>query len=225
MPLFGTELLSRGRAYVEYALGGLLLLKDDAVYRSMHDAGVRVRFYGDYEEALGGLGLHHALEACRELTASTAQGDGALLLFGLFADDPHPALARISVQFAREEGRPPDRRELVEAYYGLPLPDLGLYLGFARHALFDVPLLTTGEEDLYATLGPSPDLTEAQLREILYDHLVERRRPEPDYEGLGPEALIELTGYAERTKGKTLGVGRVDPATGMWRPLLPETRG
>ena len=224
VPLFGTELLRRGRAYVEYGLGGLRLLRDDAVYRKMHDAGVRVRFYGDYEEALGALGLPHVLEVCRELTASTAGGDGPLLLFGLFADDPYATLARLSVEFASKEGRPPDRRELVEAYYGLPVPDLGLYLGFARHALFDVPLLATGEEDLYATLSPSPDLTEAQLREILYDHLVERRKPEPDYEGLSPDALIELVDYAERSRDKTLGVGRVDSTTGMWRPLLPETR-
>ena len=225
VPLFGTELLRRGRAYVEYALGGLKLLRDDAVYQKMYDAGVRVRFYGDYEEALGGLGLPHALQACRELTASTAKGDGPLLLFGLFADDPYATLARLSVEFASEGGRPPDRRELIEAYYGLPVPDLGFYLGFARHALFDVPLLATGEEDLYATLGPSPDLTEPQLRGILYDHLVERRRPEPDYEGLSLEALIELDAYAERSRGKTLGVGRTDPTTGMWRPLLPETQG
>jgi len=41
--------------------------------------------------------------------------------------------------------------------------------------MFDVPLLATGLEHLYATLNPSPDLTERQLREILYDQLVTRR--------------------------------------------------
>ena len=85
----------------------------------------------------------------------------------------------MSVEFATRRGRPPDRRELIEAYYGLDVPDLSFYLGFAQPALFDVPLVATGQEDLYATLTPSPDLTEAQLREILYDHLVTRRTPDP----------------------------------------------
>lgn len=222
VPLFGTGLLRRGRAYVEYGLGGLRLMRDDALYKEMYASGVRVRFYGDYEEALGSLGLSHVLEVCQALSDATASGNGPLLLVGLFADDPHETLARLSVEFAAERGRPPDRRELIEAYYGVPVPGLGLYLGFAQHALFDVPLLATGEEDLYATLGPSPGLTERQLREILYDHLVTRRVPEPDYEELSREALEELTDYGERSEGLTLGVGRVDPLTGMWRPLLPD---
>jgi hypothetical protein len=33
-------------------------------------------------------------------------------------------------------------------------------------------LLTTSLEHLYPTLNPTPDLTERQLQEILYDHLV-----------------------------------------------------
>ena len=225
VPLFGTELLRRGRAYVEYGLGGLRLIRDDALYRELFEGGVRVRFYGDYEEALGSLGLPHVLEVCEDLAAATASGGGPLLLIGLFADSPHEKLARLSLEFAKRHGRPPVRRELVEAYYGLPVPDLGLYLGFAQHALFDVPLLATGGEDLYATLAPSPGLTEGQLREILYDHLVERRAPEPDYEELSREALEELADYGERCAGLTLGVGRVDPLTGMWRPLLPDFRG
>ena len=122
------------------------------------------------------------LEVCQDLTAATASGSGPLLLIGHFADSPYEKLA----------ARPAEARR---AYYGLPIPDLGLYLGFAQHALFDVPLLATGGEDLYATLAPSPGLTEGQLREILYDHLVERRAPEPDYEELSREALEELADY------------------------------
>ena len=81
---------------------------------------------------------------------------------------------------------------------------------------------TTGLEHLYVTLNPSPDLTERQLREILYDHLVTRRAAPVDYDDLSPEAELELAEYNERCKGKTLGIGRVDTLTGLWRPLLPK---
>ncbi len=222
-PLFGTELLQRGPAYTRYALEGLLRLTDDMVYREMFATGVRLRFYGDYEEALDTPTFRPMLEACANLTAATASGNGPLLLIGLFADAPYPTLARLSVEFAEKHGRPPDRQELIKAYYGLDVPDLSLYLGFAQPALFDVPLLANGGEDLYVTLTPSPNLTEAQLREILYDHLVTRRTPEADYDVLSDEAQAALAKYNERYAGMTLGIGRVDPLTSIWTPLLPDT--
>ena len=221
-PSFGAETLKRGEAYTRYALSGLLQLSDDEVYRGLIDSGVRIRFYGDYEEALAAPYFRSVLEACATLTGATASGDGPLLLIGLFADAPYPTIARLSVELAERKGRLPDRMGLIEAYYGLPVPDLSLYVGFAQPEMFDVPLLTTGLEHLYVTLNPSPDLTERQLREILYDHLVTRRAAPVDYDNLSPEAELELAEYNERCKGKTLGIGRVDTLTGLWRPLLPK---
>jgi hypothetical protein len=125
-----------------------------------------------------------SLEACAALSDATASAEGPLLLIGLVADDPYPPIARLSVEFAKREGRPPGRAELIGAYKGLPAPDLSLYVGFAQSEMFDVPLLTTGLEYLYATLNPSPHLTERQLREILYDHLVTRRAVPVDYDAL-----------------------------------------
>ena len=221
-PSFGMETLKRGPEYTRYALGGLLEIANDEVYRALFESGVRLRFYGDYASVLDAPEYRPMLEACDQLVADTASGDGPLLFIGLFADDPYPAIARLSVEFAREHGRPPDRRELVEAYYGVPVPDLSLYLGFGQPEMFDVPLVTTGLEHLYVTLNPSPDLTERQLREILYDHLVTRNAPPVDYEALSPEAVAELSRHTESTSGKTLGLGRIDPLTGLWNPVLPE---
>ena len=160
-------------------------------------------------------------QAFATLTEATTSGERPLLLIGLFADEPYPTIARLSVEFAEREGRPPCRAELVEDYYGLPIPDLSLYIGFAQPEMFDVPLLTTGLEHLYATLNPSPDLTERQLREILYDHLVTRRAAPVDYDALSPEAQLELAEYVEGCKDNTLGIDRIDPLTSLWRPLLP----
>lgn len=224
-PHFGAELLQRGQEYTRTVLGGLLRAGDDPVYREMFDAGVRIRFYGDYEEALDTPAYRPMLEACANLTAATASGDGPLLLIGLFADTPYPRLARLSVEFAEKHGHPPGREELIEAYYGVAVPDLSLYLGYSQTALFDVPLIMTGDVDLYATLAPSADLTERQLREILYDHLVTRRVTEDDYETFTEEALASLAEYYERYKGVTLGIGRIDPLTGLWNPLLLGSNG
>jgi hypothetical protein len=76
------------------------------------------------------------------------------------------------------------RPELIEAFYGLPVPYLSLYIGFAQPEMFDVPLLTTSLEHLYPTLNPTPDLTERQLQEGLYDHLVARRVALVHYDAL-----------------------------------------
>ena len=222
-PHFGAELLQRGPTYTRTVLGGLLKLGDDPVNQKLIEAGLTIRFYGDYEEVLDTPSYRPMLDACAELTAATASGEGPLLLIGLFADAPYPTLARLSIQFAGKYGRSPSRQELVEAYYGLPVPDLSLYLGYSQHALFDVPLITTGQEDLYATFTPSADLTERQLREILYDHLITRRLANEDYEALSSEALSALAEYNERYRGHTLGIGCVDPLTGLWKPLLPNS--
>lgn len=221
-PGFGAELLQRGTAYTQHVLGGLLQLADDTVYQEMFATGVRIRFYGDYEEILDTPTFRPMLDACADLVTATASGEGPLLLIGLFADAPYPSLARLSVEFAEKWCRPPNRRELIETYYGLDVPDLSLYLGFAQPALFDIPLLATGLEDLYATLTPSPSLTERQLRKILYDHLVTRRIPEPDYQALSNEAQVALAEYNEFYSGATLGIGRIDSLTGIWNPLLPD---
>lgn len=223
IPLFGSALLERGRDYAVYGLSGLRLLGEDEVFRDLYaSGGVRVRFYGDYRGPFERLGLTHIAEFCRNLEAETAANGGPLLLIGLFAEDPYGRLAEISVRFARERGRVPDRRELVELYYGVPVPDLSVYVGYAQHALFDVPLIATGREDLYATLNPSPALSEGQLREILYDHYVWRRLAERDYDELSAEERSTLAARVRLYEGLSLGVGRIDPATRTWAPVLPE---
>jgi adenosine tuberculosinyltransferase len=224
-PCFGAETLKRGAEYTRYALGGLLKVGEDAVYREMFSTGVRIRFYGDYEAVLQDtLDPEHygpILESCARLTEETSNGSGPMLLLGLFVDDHYPAIARISVEFAKTHGRIPSRREMVEAYYGVEVPDLGFYLGFQEPQLFDVPLVCNGLEHLYATLNPSPDLTERQLREILYDHLLARAVPPVDYESLSPRTLQRIASENELYTGSTIGLGQVDALTGLWKPKLP----
>ncbi len=219
-PSFGELNLDRGEEYARHALGGIVGMATDEAYADLFRRGVRVRFYGDYRRTLARPGYRKVLEACDEIEASTAQGGGPLILVGLFADKAHGAVARLAVELFEQTGEPPDRATLIEAYYGVPVGDLGFFVGFEQPQLFDVPLLTTGLEDLYYTLNPTPEVDEAQLRAILYDHLVVRRRPEIEYEKLPEKAQRRLV-EANRSHG-VVGLGRVDPLTGAWRPVLPE---
>jgi hypothetical protein len=61
-------------------------------------------------------------------------------------------------------------KDLIEAYCGVPVPDLSLFVGFAQPEMYDVRPLTTGLEHLYSTLDPPPEHSERQLREIRHDH-------------------------------------------------------
>ena len=222
-PSFGEWNLKRGPRYVRHALGGLLQVASDEVYQGLFRRGVRLRFYGNYNEALQEPEYRPMIEACEKIMAATAGGDGPLVLLGLFADSPHETIAGLAVELFQRDDRVPDRRALIEAYYGVPVPNLSFYVGFEQPQLFDVPLLTTGLEDLYYTLNPTPEFDEVQLREILYDHLVTRRVPEVDYEKLPEEAKSRIAEEGGRIG--TVGLGRVDPLTGLWRPVLPEMGG
>lgn len=217
-PSFGELNLKRGEEYTRHALAGLLRIPSDEVYRDLFERGVRLRFYGDYRETLAGPEFRPMLEACDEAMALTVGGNGPLVLIGLFADNPHETLARLAVELFQRYGKPPDRAALIEAYYGVPVPDLSFYVGFEQPQLFDAPLLTTGREDLYYTLNPTPEVDEGQLRAILFDHLVSRKVPEVSYEDLPEAAQLRLIGEGRRRA--TVGLGRVDPLTGLWWPVF-----
>jgi hypothetical protein len=72
----------------------------EEVYRVLIESSVRIRFYGDYREVLTLAGVRSALETCEMLTEASSSGGGPLLLIVLFADDPYPTIARLSVEFA-----------------------------------------------------------------------------------------------------------------------------
>ncbi|MCL4561421.1 MAG: hypothetical protein M1281_12485, partial [Chloroflexi bacterium] len=84
----------------------------------------------------------------------------------------------------------------------------------------DMPLLATGEEDLYFTISPSLDLTARQLRHILYDHLYTRKTPEPDYESLSPDDLAWMQSFYAANHERTLGLGVL--MGGIWYPIPGE---
>jgi adenosine tuberculosinyltransferase len=217
-PVFGRELMHRGDEYTKrVGMDGLVRTATDRHYREFFEKyNVRVHFYGDYRDMLTGTPYEYALKSIYEVTEATKQNSAFRLFFGVFADEATDTIARLSVEHYLALGAIPDKQTLVRKYYGEDLPPVSIFIGFDKFSVFDMPLLSTGAEDLYFSLSPSPYMTERQLRAILYDHIYVRRTPEPDYTELESSELEWLRNYYRANKDYAFGVGKLKFS--LWLP-------
>jgi tuberculosinol/isotuberculosinol synthase len=222
-PVFGRELMRRGDEYTRrVGIDGLVRTATDENYRQFYaQYGVRVRFYGDYREMLTGTPYEYALSSISDLVEATKDNTGYRLFFGVFADESTETIARLSVQHYLAHGSIPDKQTLIRQYYGEDLPPVSLFIGFDRFSVFDMPLLATGEEDLYFSVSPSPYMTQHQLRAILYDHLYVRPTPEPDYTQWTESELQWLRQYYRENRDRAFGVGKLK--FNLWIPDVGNT--
>ncbi len=208
-PVFGRELMRRGDEYTQrVGIDGLVRTATDPAYRDFYaHYNVRIRFYGDYRDVLTGTPYEGALKSIYEITEATKYNTGFRLFFGVFADEVTETVSRLSVEHYLAQGSVPDKQTLIRKYYGEDLPPVSIFIGFDKFSVFDMPLVATGEEDLYFSVSPSPYMTEHQLRAILYDHIYVRRMPEPDYTRLASDELNWLRDYYRGNKDRAFGVG------------------
>ncbi len=219
-PVFGPDLLERGQDYMDLAAAGLSRLATYPDFLDFYRAyQVRVRFYGDYRLFFEPTPYAYLSDLFDQVTAQTAAHNRYRLFFGVCAQDATEAIARLAVRYHAEHGHIPDKRTLVELYYGEYVGPVDLFIGFDKFCVFDMPLIATGNEDLYFTVSPSPYLTEVQLRDILYDHLYTRRGKEPDYLNMGPEAWAWMRKFYQANMGRTMGVGANQQPGDFWYPL------
>lgn len=217
-PVFGRELVRRGDEYTQrVGIDGLVRTAMDETYRRFFERyNVRVRFYGDYRDVLTGTPYEYALSSMYEVTEATRHNTGFGLFFGVFADEVTETIARLSVEHYLAQGSIPDKQTLVRKYYGEDLPPVSMFIGFDKFSVFDMPLLATGEEDLYFSISPSPYMTQSQLRAILYDHLYIRPTPEPDYTKLTRHELSWLQDFYRKHRDHAFGVGKLK--FNLWIP-------
>jgi hypothetical protein len=217
-PVFGRELMRRGDEYTQrVGIDGLVRTATDPSYREFFDKyDVRVRFYGDYRQVLTGTPYEYALSSMQEVVEATRRHSSFRLFFGVFADEFTETVSRLSVEHYLSQGSVPDKQTLIRKYYGEELPPASIFIGFDKFSVFDMPLLSTGEEDLYFSVSPSPYMTQHQLRAILYDHLYVRTAPEPDYTTLTESELDWLREYYHRNKDHAFGVGKLK--FNLWIP-------
>ena len=217
-PVFGRELMHRGDEYTQrVGMDGLVRTATDKNYREFFEKyNVSVRFYGDYRDVLTGTKFEDVLGSLYEVMEATKNNNGFNLYFGIFADEVTETISRLSVEHYLAYGAVPDKNTLIRKYYGKDLPPVNLFIGFDKFSVFDMPLLATGEEDLYFSFSPSPYMTEHQLRAILYDHMYVRRAPEADYTKLKRAELDWLRDYYRKNKDLAFGIGKLK--FNLWFP-------
>ncbi len=222
-PIFGPDLLERGRAYMDLAAEGMTYLTAHPMFLEFYETyNVRVRFYGDHRQYLRNTPYAYLSDMFDEIAEKTREHRRHKLFFGVFAHDATETVAKLAVEYYHQHRSVPDKRTLVELYYGEYVPSVSFFIGFDKLAVFDMPLVATGDEDLYFTVAPSPYFSERQLREILYDHLY-ARSGELNYENLSAEDLEAIREFYDLNRGRTLGIGTRLIQSGFWCPL-PQVR-
>ncbi len=218
-PMFGFDLMERGEVYIErVGVDGLECLASHPDFLAFYAAyGVRVHFYGDYRRVLRGTPYEGLIDTFEQAAERTAGNERRRLFFGVFANDAAELTAALGIEYFQKHAKAPDRKALVEMVYGEYVKPVDFFIGFDRFSAFDMPLLSTGSEDLYFTAAPSPYLDREQLRRILYDHLYMRRTEEQEYASMPPKELAWMRAFYEQNRGCTLGVGAV--RDGIWYPL------
>jgi tuberculosinol/isotuberculosinol synthase len=217
-PIFGPDLLDRGEKYADMATEGLAILaRNPSFLQFYQDYQVRVRFYGDYRRFFASSPYAYLPDLFDATTEETKNYERCRLFFGVCAHDAAETIARLAVQYHTENGHVPTKRSLVELYYGEYVEPVDLFIGFDKFCVFDMPLVVTGNEDLYFTVSPSPYLTEQQLREILSDHLYARRGEAQDYTATDSDEWRFMADFYRANMGRTLGVGK--RRGGVWFPV------
>jgi tuberculosinol/isotuberculosinol synthase len=158
------------------------------------------------------------LKSIYEVTELTKDHSRFRLFFGIFADEVTETIARLSIEHYLAYSAVPDKETLIRRYYGEDVLPISLFIGFDKFSVFDIPLLSTGAEDLYFSVSPSPYMTERQLRAILYDHIYVRRMAEPDYTALGQKELNWLRKYYRNKQDYAFGVGKLK--FNLWIPEI-----
>jgi tuberculosinol/isotuberculosinol synthase len=219
-PTFGTYVQQRGERYMRLFTEYVTQLTAHPDYLSLYnDFDVRVRFYGDYRKHLTDTPYGVVCEQFDSITSKTLHNGQHRLFYGVFAHDAAETAAELAVHYYQLHGRVPNKAELVEMYYGEPVPPVDLFIGFSKFRAFDMPLLTNGRESLYFTVSPSLYFNETQLREILYDFLFARRTRKTDYAALSAQDRVDVKNFYHQNIGRTLGVGTVHSGSGLWYPL------
>ena len=218
-PVFGPDILARGEGYDELIRDGLSWFARGQDFLDFYDAyDVRVRVYGDYRHYLEPTPYAEVIDDFETIERRTASHSRYRLFFGVCAHDAAETVAEIGVRFHQMHGCLPTKREIVQAYYGEYVAPVDFFIGFDKFAAIDMPLVATGNEDLYFTVAPSLYLYARQLRGILYDHIYVRPKGESNYTEMTDADWIAMRDFYYANMENTSGIG-VRCRAGIWYPL------
>jgi len=181
---------------------------------------VRARLYGNFDISPVLAGVRPQLTALDLELAKCTSGQ-RLLLWGYSGGNALDEIIMRSVQLSASLGRPPSENEVRRACFPHGPETLDLYIGsgWLRIGNADLPpALNGGRTDVYSLSVLPFDLSEHQLRTILYDRLFRRAvlaaTDEAGYEDL---SLAALRSFYEQHKQTVLGIGQL-VGPGFWYP-------
>ncbi|HOT90269.1 MAG TPA: diterpene synthase [Anaerolineae bacterium] len=216
-PVFGPDILERGEGYNELVRDGLSWFARGQDFLDFYEAyDVRVRVYGDYRRYFEGTPYAGFIRDFQAVEQRTASHSHYRLFFGVCAHDAAETVAAIGAQFYQAHGRLPNKREIVEAYYGEYVAPVDFFIGFDKFTVFDMPLVSTGNEDLYFTVAPSLYLDARQLCSILFDHLYARPKEESSYLEMTEADWAAMRDFYRANAENILGIGTT--YKGVWYP-------
>lgn len=210
---------SRGSEYTNSMVNALSTLTDNPNYKDFYKIyGVKVRFYGDYEKYLANSPNSDLIQKFTDLAEETADHQQHRLFWGVCAHDATETAISLSIQYFQQYGKVPTKQDLIQMYYGEQVPPVNIFISASKLRSFDIPLISSGREDLYFTVAPSPYLTEVQFRNILFDHLYARQKDHAKYDEMESGDWLALREFYQANIGNTLGVGKKLKNWGLWVP-------
>jgi hypothetical protein len=212
-PLHGADLLAQDREELrDEKVRRLEILTTHSDFLSFYEKfGVRVHFFGDFRRQLAGTRYAYLVDQFERLSKHTRKNTRRRLFFGVLTGNAAENIADLSVKHFIRTGKVPNRRTLMELYYGDAIETVDIFIGFDKFRPAEYPLLDLAEENLYFTVTPSFSLTRDQLRRILHDHLYARHHPKPDYSQLSEGELEKMKDFYRTYRGTTLRLGKIQP--------------
>jgi len=214
-PLHGADLLAQaGDERRDAQIRRLEILTTHSDFLSFYEKfGVRIHFFGDFRRQLAGTRYAYLIHQFERLSKHTHKNTRHRLFYGLLPGNAAENIADLAVQHFIRTGKVPNRRSLMELYYGDYIEAADIFIGFDQFRPADYPLLDLAEENLYFTVAPSFSLTRDQLRRILHDHLYARRQHKADYAHLSEGELARMKDFYRTYRGATLRLGKPQPGT------------
>ena len=220
LPVFNSQLMARGDHYIKMMGESLPHLTNHPRFLDFYKAyEIRVRFYGAHRHCLARTPYAHLSEQFDQLTAQTLTHTKHQLFYGICAHDAAESLATLAIDYYKANGYVPNKQTLIEMYYGEYVPPANLFISSGKPHTSDMPLMTSGREQLYFSVAPAFYLDQMQLRTILYDYLYTRTAKRSDYKTLQPQDWAQMRQFFQANLGKTLGVGAKKKEWNMWHPL------
>ena len=218
-PLFGPDLMARSGDYNNLIVPGLTwFIKSPLRLQFYEEYDVRVSIYGDAKKYLIGKKYASILKNFEDIKQKTKNHHSHRLFIGVFGNDAAETVSEIGIKFYEKDQRPPNKREIIEEYYGEYVDPVDIFIGFEKPNAYDMPLIANGSEDLYFTVCPSTYLNPRLLRTIFYDHLFSRKNNDNSWDDLPAEDWHSLAQYYHMNQEWILGVGKKHPNGRIWYP-------